>query len=444
MAGAPRVALIVAVAAYAGGFAVLSALRHRAFETGRFDLGNMVQAVWSTAHGRPLEATSLQGEQFVRLGSHFDPILALFAPLWLAWPSPELLLVVQAVAVALGAVPLFWLTRKHSGSEWSALALALAYLLAPALQWMTMSDFHPVALATPLLLFAVWFLDERRWVAFAAVALLAVGTKEHVGLAFVGLGIWYAISRRRTRPGAAIAAAGAAVSALAVLVVIPHFSPLERSAFESRYDEPALERRDLRYVGELAAPTAGLGLAAPVLLVAALPELGLNVASETVTQTSIRYHYSAVALAALFAAAALGAGRLPRWAPWIATGASLVASVALGPLTQAAAGTFRVERHDRIAAETIRRIPEDAPVCATNGLGAHLSDRRRFFSFPFCGDAAWLAVDRAGPSFGDSLNERRFRRALRDALAGGRWVVVSSEDGVLVLRRARSAAGDTR
>ena len=47
------------MAAYAGGFSVLAALEHRAFETGRFDLGNMVQAVWSTANGKPLDVTEL-------------------------------------------------------------------------------------------------------------------------------------------------------------------------------------------------------------------------------------------------------------------------------------------------------------------------------------------------------------------------------------------------
>ena len=89
----PRVLLWAAIAAYAGGYGALSLLRHRAFSTGRFDLGNMVQAVWSTAHGRPLEATTLTGEQFTRLGAHFDPILVLFAPLWWLWPHPGLLLV---------------------------------------------------------------------------------------------------------------------------------------------------------------------------------------------------------------------------------------------------------------------------------------------------------------------------------------------------------------
>ena len=117
--------------AYAAGFGALSILRYRSFNAGRFDLGNMSQAVWATAHGHPLAVTNLRGDQVSRLGSHIDPILAAFAPLWWVWPSPSMLLAAQAVAVALGALPVFWLARKHLGSERAALGFALAYLLYP-------------------------------------------------------------------------------------------------------------------------------------------------------------------------------------------------------------------------------------------------------------------------------------------------------------------------
>jgi uncharacterized membrane protein len=432
VARAPRIALGAAILAYAGVFSTLAVLRHRAFETGRFDLGNMVQAVWSTAKGRPLEVTGLRGDQFVRLGAHFDPILALFAPLWWAWPSPELLLVAQAIALALGALPVFWLARKHLGSERAALALAAAYLLAPALQWMTLADFHAVALATPFLLFAVWYLDEGRLVPFAAFAVLAVATKEHVGLVVAGLGLWYALSRR-PRVGMAIAVAAAAVSVLAVLAIVPHFSPLDRSAFGGRYDDPALEGRDGVYLFQLLAPTAGLSLLSPLLVLAATPELVLNLLSEAATQTSIRYQYSAAALAILYAAAA----RVARGPLSLAVlGASLAAAVALGPGLPA-----RPDAHDQAAERALRLIPDDAAVCATNSLGAHLSERRRIFSFPFCAEAEWLAIDERSPSYGDSLDPARFRQAVRELVG---WHVVFVRDDIFVLRSERSGEGDMR
>src|SRR5262245_45530365 len=166
------------VVAFAAAFSALSVLRHRAYNTGRFDLGNMVQAVWATAHGHPLRVTDLTGEQISRLGAHFDPILVVFAPFWRLWPSPDQLLVVQAVAVALGALPVYWLARKHLHDDRAALGFGLAYLLYPATQWLVLNEFHPVAFACPLLLFAIWYLDEDRLVPFAIFALLASTTKE--------------------------------------------------------------------------------------------------------------------------------------------------------------------------------------------------------------------------------------------------------------------------
>ena len=217
----PAVVVWAAAAAFAGGFGATAVLRHRAFESGRFDLGNMTQAVWSTAHGDVLSVTDVHGEQISRLGSHFDPILALLAPLWWLWPDPELLLVVQAVAVAAGALPVFWLARKHLGVGLAAAALALAYLLSPPVQWLTVSDFHPVALACPLLLFAWWHLDEGRLWAFALLAAAAIATKEHVGLAVAAIGVWYAVRHRAPRAGAAIAVTAGAAALVAALVDRP-------------------------------------------------------------------------------------------------------------------------------------------------------------------------------------------------------------------------------
>ena len=80
----------------------------------------MVQPVWSTAHGRPLEVTNgATGEQMTRLGQHVDPILALLTPLWVVAPTPLTLVAVQVVAVSLGALPVYWLARRHlSRSAW--------------------------------------------------------------------------------------------------------------------------------------------------------------------------------------------------------------------------------------------------------------------------------------------------------------------------------------
>ncbi len=413
-------------------FGVLAVLRHRAFGSGRFDLGNMTQAVWSTANGDLLSVTDVHGEQISRLGSHFDPVLALLAPLWLLWPSPELLLVVQAAAVAAGALPVFWLARAHFDSEQPAAALAVAYLLYPPVQWLTTSDFHPVSLACPLLLFAWWFLDQRQLLPFALCAAAALATKEHVGLTIAAMGVWYAIRYRAPRTGAAIALTAGSIALLATLAVVPHFAPAGISAFESRYDSPSLDGRDLSYLTALFLPLGLLPLAAPLALIPALPELGLNLLSSTITQTSVKTHYAATAIPALIAAAVYGAARVGERAGYVAALAALAGAIALGPV-----GRIDIDAgpHDAAARRALAVVPDSVPVSATNALGAHLSDRPRIFSFPVIREAEWVAVDSTRLTFLDSLQSQRSLPALSALRRDPAWRLVFDEDGVLVFRR---------
>jgi uncharacterized membrane protein len=463
----PRSLLWAAIAAYATGFAALSVLRHRGFETGRFDLGNMVQAVWSTAHGRPLQVTNLHGAQVSRLAAHVDPILVVFAPLWWLWPSPSLLLTAQALVVALGGLPLFWLARKHTGSERTALGFSLAYLLFPATEWMTLNEFHPVALACPLLLSAIWYLDEDRLVPFALFGLLAALTREEIPFVIAGLGVWYALGRRRWLAGGAIAVAGVVAAVIAVDVVIPHFrhgsasfygrydavggsaSGIVRKAFTDpgRLISVAFDHRGNHYLLDLLLPIAGLALLAPLLLVALLPELALNLLSSVDAQSSIHYHYVAGEVPILFAAAAIGARRLGRRAGAAATVAVLAATTGnylLGPIPlwrflpggeTLQARSAEVSRHDRIAARELNLIPRSAPVTATNALGAHLSERRRIFSFPYFRRAAWVVVDERKPSLGDHNDKRGGRERIEQLRRDRRFRLVTAADGVLVFRR---------
>ena len=467
-----RTLLWLAIATYAAGLSSLSILRHRAFSTGRFDLGNMVQAVWSTAHGHPLQITGLRGDQISRLGAHFDPILAAFAPLWLVWPSPDMLLVAQAVAVAMGALPVYWLARKHLGSERAGLGFALAYLIYPPTQWLTLNEFHPVALACPLLLFAIWFLDEGRLLPFAACALVAATTKEEIALVVAGLGVWYALAHRRRLTGAAVAVCGIAVALIAIEVVIPHFNRAGTSSFFTRYSEvgstprgivhtaltdplkivtTVFTGRGLSYLAQLVLPLGLLVVLAPLALIAALPELAVNLLSAATTQTSIHFHYTAGLIPVLLAAAVFGAKRLPPSVPvaTLVVVIALAANYLLGPMPlwryfpggeQLQAHAAEVSEHDRIAAQALGLIPPHAVVSATNSLGAHLSARRRVLSFPFLQDAQWVAADETAPGYADRLAPLPTAVQLSWLRRNPEWRLVFERDGILIFHRARDAA----
>jgi uncharacterized membrane protein len=440
------------------------------FRFARFDLGNMVQAVWSTAEGRPLEMTHpTTAEQVVRLGFHVDPILALLAPLWMIAPSPLTLAFVQVVAVSLGALPVFWLARRHSGSERTGAMLALAYLLYPWVAWGALDAFHPVSLAIPLFLFCIWFLDTDRRFAFVVCAVLVVLTGELMGILVAGLGVWYAFTRGQRRVGAVIAATGAAWTIVALYLVVPAFSggaSLYYGAFsevggsplgilETAATDPvallsaSTRSDDLVYLFVVATPLAGAFLLAPGLASIALIPLTVNLLAGIAGTTDPHEHYVSGVLPFLFAAIAVGIGRLSPLRAGRVAGLVLVlcaaASIAVGPwpgisMLQASSwdplptSAARLRALDRAVA----RVPEGAPVSATNRLGSHLSARRYFYSAPVVGRAEWIVIEsadtwlprRAG-GFDDPERLRTFRERIERSPA---WQKVSEEEGVLVFR----------
>jgi hypothetical protein len=143
----------------------------------------------------------------------------------------------------------------------------------------------------------------------------------------------------------------------------------------------------------------------------------------------------------------LGAARLRRWAAPVAAVvvlAALVGNYRLGPIPgwrhvpggqtfQATAQ--RVTDHDRIAERALRLIPDDAVVSATNSLGAHLSARRRFLSFPFLQDATWIAADETQPGYADRYAPLPTALQLVWLRRNPEWRLVFEQDGILVFRR---------
>ena len=197
----------------------------------------MVQAVWSTAQGRPLETTDIARATSSRASAPTSTrSWCCSRPSRGRGALPEALLVAQAVIVATGALPAFWLGRRWLGDDRLAVAAAAVYLLYPPLQWATLTEFHPVTLAAPLLLWCIWAAEERRYATLTVLAVLAALTKEEVGLALAVLGVWMFVrgprAPLRARPWRRLSLAWVA---FAVLVVIPHFNEGRGSEFVDRY-----------------------------------------------------------------------------------------------------------------------------------------------------------------------------------------------------------------
>jgi uncharacterized membrane protein len=471
-------AVWAALLASAGLWTAVAGVREVLFVNKRQDLGNFTQAVWTTAHGHFLQVTEAGGVEVSRLGIHVDPIIAVFAPLWWLWSSPMLLLTVQAAAAALGAMPLFWLGRKHLSRERDAALLAVAYLISPTVAWNVVSDFHTVALAVPLLLFAIWYLDEDRYVPFAATSGMAMFCQEQIGLMVGCLGLWYAWRRRRIGAGLVVAAIGFGFSAFDFSVVLPHFSGGQGTPYADRFGgSPSsilvdLVRHPIRLLDQINRhDLLGLLLALPILgacfgssiLLAASPQIALLLLSRRPGDWGfvginvlilVPFIYSAT----VFALARFESMR-ERREPVLVAAQVFTASLGVA-LVFSPVGVFGLRQvfgpHAPIGPQrdAVALVPTNASVSATNHLALPLAARRFLYVFPVIKKADWVLVDsrddylpnlsyihrRSGINVG--INDlywqpKLMHREIAHLLHSTRWQLVYRRDEIYAFRRVR-------
>ena len=318
-------------------------LRYDTFKATAFDLGNMDQVLWNTLHGRLFQFTNQAIDWYgppTRLAIHFEPIILPLSLLYAFGADPRILLVFQTLALASGSLPVFLLTRKII-PQWPLLAalMATTYLLAPALIGMNIFDFHPVALATPLLLYALLALEYKHYAWFLVACVLAACTKEDVPLAIALLGILVIWKYGLPRLGLTLLIGGALWSLIAFKIIIPHFYPgVQANNFWYRYEELGsspgaailnlfvrpwvffslfftLDR--LYYLLSLVRGFGFFPLLAPEWLLPTLPSLAVNLLSTDPLLYTGVYHYNATIIPFLMIAAIFGVRRfLATWQGW--------------------------------------------------------------------------------------------------------------------------------
>jgi uncharacterized membrane protein len=203
----------------------LAVARYDGFNAAMFDLGNMVQAIWSVGQGQPLIYSRQEGIGVSRMVGHAEIVYTLLALPYALWPDPRLLLVLQAALYALGALPVYRLAARRVERRFAARCAAIIYLLYPVAQTGILFDLHGDPLAMPLLLFALDALDERAWRRYALFIALALACKLYVAAVVTMLGLLL-VWRGERRVGVFTAAAGL-IYGVVLLLARPLFLPPE-------------------------------------------------------------------------------------------------------------------------------------------------------------------------------------------------------------------------
>ncbi len=214
--------LLVVLATLAlGWYSVTSITKFNRLRSG-MDLTIFDQAIRSFASGQ-LGLVPLKSPGVSIFADHFHPIILTMVPLYWIWADPRMLLLAQAVCVALAGWMMGRLAIRMLGPH-TGLVLALAWFCAFGVQGAVVFDFHEVVLGLPLLALALAAFVDHRWTAcwWWSASLMLV--KEDTCFLVGGIALAMLVRRRWAR-GLGLGVFSVAWTAVAVFVVIPHFSP---------------------------------------------------------------------------------------------------------------------------------------------------------------------------------------------------------------------------
>lgn len=379
-------------------------MRHWSISSYHFDLGNMHQAVYNTSQGRFLEVTDPNRfHQSNRLAYHFDPILAAMAPLYWVYPGAEVLIIVQALALVLAAVPIYLIAVLVLKKRIYGLAFALLYLMYYPMHFTALADFHAVTVSTLFLLWMFYFGEIRKFTLSALFIVLIWTTKENAALVTAFFGLYHLVIKKNRSFGISVFSASIVAFGIIMKMIIPSFRTIGEHFAGGYYSTDIVENlRRLfrietgRYIQSLLNPLLWTSLLSPIHLLIAFPEWMINILSRNGNMRVLNYHYTALLTPFLMISSIYGLNNAKKWVKslknahfqklFIPVTVEILVCVAVlicfikSPL-------FSSEYHINSARrETIaywqNQLHDDMiPVSATGHLSPYFSGRKYFYNF---------------------------------------------------------------
>lgn len=426
------------------------------------DIGVYLQMLWNTGHGRPFQTTLLESNR-IHLAEHVALLLPVLSPLYAMRPDPRWLFVAQTLVLALAAMPVYLLSRRLLGGVILPTAFVAGFFLMPTVTEVAYDAFYPVIWSALPIGFAGYFLLTDRVRPGVALALLAIPIEEEAGLAVFGLGLLLVLRRGHRLLGVALAGFALLWLGLVAMVVMPRFhepSTLPASGenrtvdhFAALRDHPVetvtdlLTQRVPRAARWLLAPTGGLPLLAPQVLIVDLPQAATLLLADKGER--FRHHWTAPMLPTIWLSAVVGYAAL-RGRPLRVVG---VALLAIGSVTTYLldsnlpgggdydpadlAWSDRAEQH----AYLVARVPAGASLVASRRALGAVADRAELYVFPPSYQGKLWPPERRAQAYlldlsNDGTQEELLRRQspLRANRPYAIWL--AGPDAMLLLERA--------
>ena len=463
--------------------AVVKGWQHYSLQTCAYDLGIYANVIWNTAHGN-LFYSAIENQNY--LGDHFSLYFVFLAPLTHAIDASVLMILLQCGGIGLAAVAVYRLTLRLVPPQagWAPLALSVLFLCNPYLGEVSRFDAHPIALAIPLFLWMMLFIEEERYLGVCLLAIVAPTIEETLLPPLVVSGLYLAARGRSTR-GGGLLMTGLALAFFAC--ELRWWMPLaiDRTdiAHATRYANLGdtlpqvfanIARNPLLLLRELTTPPAKIWTCFSLLASAAFLPLfsprhwlliAAPLASVIVSCSDHQYRlvdqYSSTTLPFLFYGAAHGLAWIlhgidTKVRPWSVLARPQVGLAACILLVATSLRTVPDYMGDwnqarvRAVHAMMAHIPPGGTVCAMQTFVPHLVGRRQVTMF---GDslavdwcirgAEWLLVDSTPRSSTDAypLGHEGTRAAAAALRKDPRYSLVEEAHGVLLFRKVAVARG---
>ena len=390
--------------------------------------------------------------------------------------------------MALAALPICWIARERLG-DGSALILLAAYFVNRAILGAAFFDFHEIALAVPLLSFALYFCEHEMNKALVAALALAVLCKEEVALIVCGFGVYIWLRRGRSGLPLALLAAGLLVFMIDFSIVMPFFRG-RAAPYADRYsylgstfpmiartlvEHPlyvaghVLETSKAAYILQLFGSVAFLPVFSAERLIPLVPILARIMLSGLPPEYSLDFHYSAPLVPFLFFSTVFGVERLSaraeqkpmwpaarirqwgrrsldderlrRWFPFhlrfrtaLMVTLLIVAGLFGGNPVRYASRPEPLSDASVVAALK-DRVPPNGRLSADETLVPHFSQRDSILILPELNDSEFVLMDFAGDRHEYPLGREEHRRKLLELTLDGPYRIEWNHGGVLLLHK---------
>ena len=175
---------------------LLSSIRHIWFQSNAWDLGIFDQAIYLISQGADPISSFLD---FHILGDHAALVLYPIGLIYRAFPSTYFILILQSVAITSSIFPLYKFAHSKSLSVKSKKSAVLFFLLFPIIFNLAIFDFHPEALALPILTLLACELeqDNTSLKKIALLVILSLTCKITISIFIAGFGARELLKKRK-------------------------------------------------------------------------------------------------------------------------------------------------------------------------------------------------------------------------------------------------------